>query len=825
LLADQRSRWDRGERVPVEHFLSNKPGLRDNTEVLLDLIYAEVVLRREAGETPTVDEYVARFPALAEPIRTQFEVDFVIDSGMTHPGPGGADDFQVFPQAPPGYEILEEIGRGGMGVVYKARHRALDRLVALKMIRTGEFADRDDRVRFEAEARAVAKLSHPNVIQIFEIGELNGLPYLALEYVAGESLADALRGDPFSPRPAAMLAATLARAIQHAHEAGIVHRDLKPANILLQKATPEEAKTKSGDPPPIDKGRNAPWDTEVMSFGAEISQLDADVAPKITDFGLVKRIGADGPTKTGDFLGTPNFAPPEQATGQSDLGPAADIYSLGAILYQMLTGRPPFAGATPLETLDQVRFAEPVPPSRLRPKLPRDLETITLMCLRKETTRRYPSASALADDLDRFLNGQVIRARPVGTFERIGKWCRRRPAIAGLLAFTILLATASMVTVTVLWQQAAKARDAEGSARKDERGQRERAESRSAELLISNARYAWSTDDIDGARKALAECEESYRTDEWRYLNRACAASNLIVPPDSQPIECIAISRDGTMLAGSVNSNRIVVWDSTTGKELLSVFLPGRSARAITFTNDGRVAAMTTGASAASRKIAKDAYSVVFVDPANPRVRIPWEYPGRPFRMTIAPGGRHAGVIMENNSPSAKLIDATTGEVNQHINTLLPNASIRAISFSPDGQFFATSETPHELRIWDTRTGLLARNFSTRETFYGVNIHAAGPDGTSIAVGVQSTGLTTDLLLLNRNDDVRRFAANPSMLREIAYSMDGRWIATIGNATTVIRVWNAQTGQEEIIFRGHPSRVQSIAFRSDGRVVLWNLER
>src|SRR5262245_4315370 len=198
LLADQRSRWDRGERVPVEHFISNKPGLRDNTEVLLDLIYAEVVLRREAGEKPTVDEYVARFPALAEPIRTQFEVDIAIDSGLTHPGSGGADDFQVFPQAPPGYEILQEIGRGGMGVVYKARHRALDRLVALKMIRSGEFAEREERLRFEAEARAVAKLSHPNVIQIFEIDELNGLPYLALEYVAGESLADALRGDPFS---------------------------------------------------------------------------------------------------------------------------------------------------------------------------------------------------------------------------------------------------------------------------------------------------------------------------------------------------------------------------------------------------------------------------------------------------------------------------------------------------------------------------------------------------------------------------------------------------------------------------------------------------
>lgn len=833
LLADQRSRWDRGERVPVEHFISKNPELRDNTEVLLDLIYAEVVLRREAGEKPTVDEYVARFPALAEAIRTQFEIDIVIDSGLTQPGHDRADDFQVFPQAPPGYEIIEEIGRGGMGVVYKARHRALDRLVALKMIRSGEFAEKEERLRFEAEARAVAKMSHPNVIQIFEIGDINGLPYLALEYVPGQSLADALRGDPFPLREAAALAATLARAVQHAHDTGIVHRDLKPANILLQKTRPEE-RTKAVNPPPIDKGHNAPWDTEVMSLGTESTQFDTEIVPKITDFGLVKQIGADGPTKTGDFLGTPNFAPPEQATGQSDLGPAADVYSLGAILYQMLTGRPPFVGATPLETLDQVRFSEPVPPSRLRPKLPRDLETITLTCLRKETARRYPSAAALADDIDRYLNGQIIEARPVGVLERVSKWCRRRPAIAGLLAFTILLATASLITVTVLWQQAASAHDAEKSARTDERGQRQRAESRSAELLIANARYAWLTDDLEGARQALSECPENLRTGQWRYLNRACEASKIIVPAGSNPVECTAISRDGTMLAGGSTGNRILVWETATGKELLNTQVPNRMARSIAFTDDGKLTALTTVVLPGSGKI-REAHGTVVIDLANPRVRIPWEHPGRPPRMVFSRDGKHAAVIMTLTSNSAQLVHAATGDVVKQVDVKNSPSAMRNVAFSPDGLFFATSETPQTIRIWDVQTGLLNHTLQTQETFFGTNALALGRKGQAISVGLNTNGRTAELLLFNPNDEVHRLACAFTAVSEIVFSADGRWVASYGNSPSVIRIWDTKTGREEITLRGHPATVRSIAFRSDreqlvasyadGRVVLWTFER
>ena len=303
-----------------------------------------------------------------------------------------------------GYEMLSELGHGGMGVVYKAHQRRLSRFVALKMIRAGSLAKPEDLARFRIEAEAVAKLQHPNIIQIFDIGEVGGLPFVALELLEGGSLDVFLAGTPQPGEASARLSATLARGIHAAHQVGIIHRDLKPSNVM---------------------------------FGS-------DGTPKITDFGLAKRLEEEGYTETGQVLGSPSYIPPEQAQGRAkEVGPTADVYALGAILYEMLTGRPPFKGTSSVETVLQVLNEDPVPPSHLQPQVARDLETICLKCLAKEPHRRYSSALALADDLDRYLSDKPIQARRTPLLERGLKWVRRRPARSSLLAVVCLLLSIS----------------------------------------------------------------------------------------------------------------------------------------------------------------------------------------------------------------------------------------------------------------------------------------------------------------------------------------------------------------------------------------------
>jgi hypothetical protein len=287
----------------------------------------------------------------------------------------------------PGYEILSTLGRGGMGVVYQARQVQLGRTVALKMILSGAHAGADDLTRFRTEAEAIARLQHPNIVQIFEVGEQGGLPFFSLEYCEGGSLSDKLRAGPLLPQDAARLVEQLARAMDVAHEAGIVHRDLKPANVLLT----------------------------------------ADGTPKVTDFGLAKRLGSDARnTQTGAVLGTPSYMAPEQAEGKTKtIGPAADVYALGAILYECLTGRPPFLAPTAIDTILQVVSEPPLAPRVLQPKVPRDLETVCLKCLEKEARKRYASAEELADDLGRFRGGYPVLARRPSIVTQVRYWARR----------------------------------------------------------------------------------------------------------------------------------------------------------------------------------------------------------------------------------------------------------------------------------------------------------------------------------------------------------------------------------------------------------------
>lgn len=351
------------------------------------------------------------------------------------------------------YELVEEIARGGMGIVYKARQIKLNRMVALKMILAGQLASHEDVQRFYTEAEAAAGLDHPGIVPIFEVGEYEGQHYFSMGFVDGVSLAAELADKPLAPHEAAEVLLRVAQAVQYAHDQGVIHRDLKPANILLKRNREPNSKIVSNTE-----------SLDVLS-GPQFSTLQSQ--PVVTDFGLAKKTTGDGNlTGTGQILGTPSYMPPEQAAGRlEEIRETADVYSLGAILYATLTGRPPFQAAKVLETLRQVLDQEPVSPRALNPQVPQDLETICLKCLNKERGKRYQSAQELVDELQRFLNGEPIHARPIRRLERAAKWARRHPtvtALSGAVAASILI---GFLAVTWQWRAAVAARIEADAAR------------------------------------------------------------------------------------------------------------------------------------------------------------------------------------------------------------------------------------------------------------------------------------------------------------------------------------------------------------------------
>jgi serine/threonine-protein kinase len=489
LRVDQRERWLQGDRVPAEEYVRQVLLRCEEDDPALDLSYADFLLRQELGESPTLEEYLRRFPRYAGPLRLQVQ----LNSALAAFPSGGPTVPLAPPPAPawpmlPGYRIVGVLGRGGMGVVYRAWQEDLRRLVAVKMIRGGDPSG-EHLARFEAEYRVLARLRHPNVVQIYEVGEHNGQPYFALELVDGGSLDQALARTPQPPRQLAELVAALARAVHAAHLQGVIHRDLKPANILLQTQTTEHT----------DHTKNPPENS--VAAGMSSSVLGSDIScgscvpwfdclPKITDFGLAKQLPAGPPDSSADFrtlpgaiLGTPNYLAPEQTTGNTRaVTLAVDVYSLGAILYEMLTGYPPFRGASVMEILEQVRSREPTPPRQLQPGVPRDLETICLKCLQKEPGKRYVTAAALADDLECFLQGRPIRARRTSIAERGRKWARRHPGVAvlSLALLSVVLGLAglgvwSYLRIGALLTDAIQAKEAEAREKTAAQEQAEKA--------------------------------------------------------------------------------------------------------------------------------------------------------------------------------------------------------------------------------------------------------------------------------------------------------------------------------------------------------------
>jgi serine/threonine-protein kinase len=447
------------------------------TRIMSDDPRVQQLLDELLDSQATPEEVCGSCPELLAVVRSRLQQLRRVQAELDALFPPSGDSAARSPEEPglpqiPGYEVEGVLGRGGMGVVYRARHLRLNRTVALKMLLAGAYAGPHDLARFLREAEAEAGLQHPHIVQVHDVGEHEGRPYFTMELVEGGSLAARLRGTPQPAREAAALVATLAGAMQVAHQGGIVHRDLKPANVLLT----------------------------------------ADGTPKIADFGVARRLEGDaGLTQSGVHMGTPSYMAPEQAQGPARaVGPAVDVYALGAILYELLTGRPPFRGETTAETFLQVISQDPVPPSRLNARVPRDLETICLKCLHKEPLRRYPTAAALADDLQRFLQGEPIAARPAGLLERLARWVRRRPGQAAVLAAALLVAATLVGVSLLLVAQRAHDREAVEADLREAARHRDSARWREARAVLDRAgeRLAWGGPNdlvrqLDQARRDL----------------------------------------------------------------------------------------------------------------------------------------------------------------------------------------------------------------------------------------------------------------------------------------------------------------------------------
>lgn len=729
------------------------------------------------------------------------------------------------------YELLEEIARGGMGVVYKARQVKLNRIVAVKMILAGELANQADVERFYTEARAAANLHHPGIVAIHEVGQHDGQHYFSMDYVAGESLANRIARGPLPAREAVTLTKTVAQAVSFAHVEGVIHRDLKPANILL----------------------------------------DAQGEPHVTDFGLAKHVRgetgsserktaiatAESLTATGQVLGTPSYMPPEQAVGKTkEIGPRSDVYSLGAVLYCTLTGRPPFQAASTLDTLLQVLDRDPVSPQAINSAVPRDLETICLKCLEKDPQHRYASAKDLVDELQRFLDGKPIKARPISAAARAWRWCRRKPALAaaGALAATAILATVVLAVSFAIYQS----RVADYNRRTLAENHFDKGQSLCEEGDVARGMF-WFVRSLQTAPRGATDLQRAIRAGlgvwhapgarlrmVWDHqagtgvsaITFSTDGKTLLTaynghtvqlwdPATGKPIggrirhnghqDSQGFSPDGKMFAVGSNDQDVaaVLWDTATGKPIRQLRLrqedlpqPGMngSARRTAFSPDGKT--LLAGCWGGTVQL----WDVATGNPIGPAFR---DNEGdRKLHkdwvedVAISPDGKV--VATASRDKTARLWDATTGKP---MCEPLPHESwVVAVAFSPDGKTLLTG-CSSGAQLWDTDTGKPLGDPLIHPGIYAV---AISPDGTLLLTG--SNDRTARLWDVATHKLIGVPLRHDHYVEAVAFSPDGKTAATAGGRD--IRLWDLPKSSQpaEIILR-HDNPVTAAAFSPDGSMV------
>jgi WD40 repeat protein/tRNA A-37 threonylcarbamoyl transferase component Bud32 len=784
--------------------------LQGNRDDNLDDVIASYLKAAQAGNAPDQKEWMARHPAFAREL-SEFFADqerFRRAAGADFPPVG--TKVRYFGD----YELLEEVARGGMGVVYKARQVSLNRVVALKMILAGQLASPQDVQRFHREAEAAANVDHPHIVPIYEVGEHERRHYFSMKLIDGSSLAARGKGRAAGKeeqKNAARLLATVARAVHHAHERGILHRDLKPGNILL----------------------------------------DGSGQPHVTDFGLAKWVkGESGQTQSGAIVGTASYMSPEQARSEKVLTTAADVYSLGAILYELLTGRPPFQAGTTLDTILQVLEREPARPRALHADIDRDLETICLKCLQKDPARRYPSAQALAEDLERWLAGEPIQARPSGTWEQAVKWARRRPAAAALIG--VSGAAAAALLVGGLWFNA-KLQLALGEVRTknaaaDERFRRSegmRLAAESGVVLPENPGLALLLA-VEGARRA-----PGYVTNNALLAAlETCREERTLLGHDDEVIAS-DFSRDGKRIVTASLDKTARVWDAATGEEVAVLRGHEGPVASARFSRDGRTVATISSDNTARLWDAATGKLLLTLRPPRPEHRTHL-YGHDAYAVNFSPDGRRV-VTAFGDYPdcTARVWDVVTGR--QLAVLKAHTGPVVWADFSSDGKLLATASLDKTARLWESGTGKEIRTLKGHTC--GVFAAVFSPDGTRLVTigegnditftpkgfGYRSSSTTAedtagrvwDVATGEARAALRWPKGTVGFVRTAKFSPDGKRILTAGRRTMaggpaesppdLPWVWDAATGRRLVVLKGHEANrleVSGAAFSPDGKQVV-----